>query len=932
MSQDASTVDVFDPKGKVRQVPTAQLDTALNAGGQKARKILSPKGEQKFVPESQYDAALAAGGTPIETLNPQKEGLYQMKGPSGSKAYGIPYSNVQPLLDQGYSFSNDDEQKRHDKDFKAAQPGLWEQIRGKVQRATEPIELGSIVRNPVMAGPIPPEVAVNVLKRTGRGLFGIVDFPVQYVSSAKKMLSEDPKISEEGEREIWSFHPGSQIAERIKEFGRDWKKDPSLAVANTAGDALTIYLSDKAAEVLKATPAKVKEGWAERAGTGPRSTRAEVADVGAQNRLAEIRAREIREQNDKIVAEAKTEAEKAHAAKVAEIRDKNAKSAAAHTEKVEGIVAENQGVHERAKGAHEEKLAEVRAKNEAATRAASEHLHASEEAHAAKVKEVEEKNLKAQEEHERAVEEKEKTEKRISEIKRRKLELQTRIFDRIKALQAAGKAYFDKQYNVVEEGTKNLRAPLNPLVDAIYDAKAEEIEGSASKLPIFDDMLKRAKGEVSSGADTSHIEGFDDLAPDEKAILAKGGASGVGEGISYKDLRGYDRELGKLIGSDGTPKDVRQAAIKVQKVLRKMQQDLANEAGRIIGATQKKLDAQYKNYAETFFDNSGPSGSGSPVAQAAKAEDAYNATEPFMKLEPHEASRAKRILRGVHQDADWVQGNAPGEAGAKGKTWRQYRWDTAKLVEELVRLGDEEKGLPKTNKELAPPAATPAPEFKLLPKPATGPTILPEPEFEPPTLEAKRLKAIPKSPEYLPEPEFKEPQPKLKDVPEPKKLSAEEMKVYKQIRLDKLIKKLQGPAVRGSIYGGLGGAVGVLAHYFAHIGLPASIELGAGASFLTDMGRKYIADFLSKPSVQEGLTKITAADEAELAKLPANQRGDVAKTMAALGQEAKRRGLISKTSPWVAFVARDRETKNDAPEEIEPESSESDSNDEEQPK
>lgn len=851
----------------------------------------------------------------LASSNPHNEGLYRMKGADG-KVYGVPHSSVEQVSDFRNNFVDEKEAERYEKN---ANPGWWSRVRDKVEEVTEPTDIfhGFMPSNNPM-DPVNGEMAVNTLKRVGRGAFGLVDLTPQIYGMIQDMASDDPVRQERGESAIQNIHPGAQVVDRVREFKKDYKKDPKLAVANTAGDALVIYLTDKAAEALRATPeavrGKVLDSAKRMTGTGSRATRADVAARTAENEHIELDAREIKEANDKIVANAKTEAEKAHAAKVAEVREKNAKSAAKHAEKVESIIADNNQVHETAKAAHEKELGEVREKNAAATKAAAEHQRLSEEAHAAKVKETEEKNLKAQEAHEKAVAEKDQIESRKAEIARKKLELRTRIFDRIKAIKDAGKEYFDKQYDTVEKATENLRAPINPLIDAVYDAKADKIEGSDTKVPIFEDILKKAKGESGSGG--THTEGYDDLAPDEKAILARGRGPDASEGITYKDLRGYDRELGKVIGSPNAGSDIRQAAIKVQKVIRDMQQGLADEAG--VGSTQKKLGTQYKNYAETFFDNSGPSGSGSPVAQAAKAADAHNATEPFLKLEPHEMSRAKKLLRGVDPQsrggsggtaADWVHGEAPGDAGARGKNWRQYRWDTAKLVEQLDRLNREERTLPNT-KEITPPEPTPTPEFKLLPKAPAGVRILPEPEFEEPTLAARKLKAIPEAPEPIPEPEFKPASERpagYKEVPQPKTLSEERLKINKRTRLDAAINKMEKPSIlgRGLGYAGVGSAVGLLAHLFVGSAL-ADVAIGAGASFLSEFGRLKIADLLSKPWVRESLTRITAADIEELNKLPANEQIKVEKTMGALAQEARRTGVIKTISPWVAFARRDR--------------------------
>lgn len=57
-------VPLFDPQGKVRDVPSGDVSKALASGGERAIRFRAPDGKERWVRESEKDAAVRSGGVP----------------------------------------------------------------------------------------------------------------------------------------------------------------------------------------------------------------------------------------------------------------------------------------------------------------------------------------------------------------------------------------------------------------------------------------------------------------------------------------------------------------------------------------------------------------------------------------------------------------------------------------------------------------------------------------------------------------------------------------------------------------------------------------------------------------------------------------------------------------------------------------------------
>lgn len=59
-----TTVPLFDPQGRVRDVPSGDVSKALASGGERAIRFKAPDGKERWVRESERDAAIKSGGVP----------------------------------------------------------------------------------------------------------------------------------------------------------------------------------------------------------------------------------------------------------------------------------------------------------------------------------------------------------------------------------------------------------------------------------------------------------------------------------------------------------------------------------------------------------------------------------------------------------------------------------------------------------------------------------------------------------------------------------------------------------------------------------------------------------------------------------------------------------------------------------------------------
>ena len=71
--QQPDAVPVMGPDQQVRFIPTAQVGSAMAAGGKQVTRMLDPQGAVRFVPNDQVEAARANGGIPTSAVAPYSD-------------------------------------------------------------------------------------------------------------------------------------------------------------------------------------------------------------------------------------------------------------------------------------------------------------------------------------------------------------------------------------------------------------------------------------------------------------------------------------------------------------------------------------------------------------------------------------------------------------------------------------------------------------------------------------------------------------------------------------------------------------------------------------------------------------------------------------------------------------------------------------------
>jgi hypothetical protein len=531
-----------------------------------------------------------------------------------------------------------------------------------------------------------------------------------------------------------------------------------------------------------------------------------------------------------------------------------------------------------------------------------------EEEHQAKVDEIAEQNAKAEQEasrktaeaqktakdeYDKAVAESKEQESKRGQLARQEIVLRDRLATRLKNIKINAKAYVDGQWDAIRKAVGNATTPLEPLIETVEQAK-NKFEGSKEKVREFEDILARAQhdgarddlleatarsnfGKPYIKLDTMQKVTVDRAVKESEEDYARARGETIENAtIDYAHLRGYSSELGKLLQVDalgrnvnGLDSDVIHAISTVKKKVDGMVDEMANNAG--VGAKLKKAKADYRTYKQVFYEPTGLSKSGSPVAQGLGAAEGFNATQPFLSDQPENAARTRQMLVGK-------------ESGP------YYEPNAGKLLDRLREVVDERKSMPKPGKP---------PEY-VEPKPVEAKTK------EPPK--------PPKPPEYVaPEPI----QAKTKDIPEPPKpvepkidkLSPEKLREQREENIYQFAKKLQhfGPYMATGVIGGFIGGLSSLAT--GNRDIPKAIETGVGAGSALMFAPYALRTLLEKPWVIEKLTRPTLQDLKQLEKLPPDQREGVEVALAQLSKEAEKRGLIKKPSKWMVVLTSEEAKK-----------------------
>lgn len=329
--------------------------------------------------------------------------------------------------------------------------------------------------------------------------------------------------------------------------------------------------------------------------------------------------------------------------------------------------------------------------------------------HGEKVRKVEETNKQIQAENEA---------ERAKVAQRNKLEAHVdthslELGKKINSVENSVHKAANQKFNEVREKIGNPQAPSENLVSSVKSIEQDILQGIPENVKEFRAIASLAPGgEEMGGLREEVMQGqemqgsYDDLSPEHKATVDRiaesygGGTVTEGKPVTWDKLQALksrlDARLRKGRGMNGD----------LKRGLYKLRDDVVGEMGNMAeskGAGKEWKGARdfWRQYKEDFHEPTGPSGSGSPVAQAREGVDPAFIRDPFLGKK---SARALEILR-----------KYPEHGGHEAATH----------AENLVKSHGEMKGLPEKFKEepLKPMPEKTEPDLTPRPKPPATPVV-----------------------------------------------------------------------------------------------------------------------------------------------------------------------------------------------------------------
>jgi hypothetical protein len=214
----------------------------------------------------------------------------------------------------------------------------------------------------------------------------------------------------------------------------------------------------------------------------------------------------------------------------------------------------------------------------------------------------------------------------------------------LRQLDKALRAKANDLYGAVREKMAGASLPSDTLADGVKAAQTEWIRGSPAKVAEFNAMMSPGQPgpELVLADQTAQNMGYKDFRtaisnPAIRSTLSRAlppdvWDAAIGQGtrpISWNDLQGFYEETGAKIADGPQPGkgDIYKAIQQVHQFVGDQMQQLADAQG--VGPQHRAARAFYRDYMNTFHEPTGPSSSGSPVAQALLAKDPLAAADKF---------------------------------------------------------------------------------------------------------------------------------------------------------------------------------------------------------------------------------------------------------------------------------------------------------------
>jgi hypothetical protein len=812
---------------------------------------------------SQYEAAPAttvssafAPDLTTNTIDPATGtgyGLYRMgsydfnAGQVSKPEIQVPYNRVQDAIAAGYKL-HPDEAPRYQRD--TAHNGSVSRATGQVKsllaRMTEtmpdtPLE-GNWWQKANAAAANVEKLPFNVTNRTLRGLAGL---PAGLAQTATGISHGDSAALE-------SLDPAAMGENSYKGLQQDTSDiGPMAALGNLGGDALTAYATGKLGGKVADTGIAAAEGTGDAAqsivrrmaGSGPGVARALVREATEDNRQIALRNADKQAEAMDKWHEAQTKADYDHRADLLKLRQQYAQSVRDATEKARTGTAKDR--------------AEVQSKNLAAKQKYEQDVRDAQQKYATDRAEALRANAEAQRALNQKVGQTAQQNRAATAAERAKVDqegkLQVGGSQLIYGLQQLDKALRDRAGTMFDAVREKVGTVTRPGTDLGTRARAAltKISGSSTVPKPFSDILGKYPE-----TEPEFIEYQGAQIPKTNRLYDVLKQQGMGAGappVTFGDLQGYYTETGAELSKGTLPGDVYLATKELHNAIGDMMQEMASGAG----AGKEFWDSRvfYRNYMDTFHEPTGPSGSGSPVAQALLAKDPAVAVEKFA-----------------------------GDAGDRGiAVLRRYSDSLANLAQNVRRTAREKVTVParKSAVDIPAPKATPVPAGANLPLPGVVESL--------PAARAANLALPPVLPD---DPVVPFHDPKLTP---PRTISAEEIQRRNAAGIHS---RAQGMATRLLGWTAIWPAFRILSE-LTRTGSASLRPLAAiPAAGAAGLG---VESLLEYPPVMDFLTRATPR---QIATIPPELRG----SMPEIINEAKARGV--KISPilatWAVTVQRNR--------------------------
>jgi hypothetical protein len=690
---------------------------------------------------SQYEAAPAATVSPASdqsspdlttnTIDPATGtgyGLYRMgsydfnAGQVSKPEIQVPYNRVQDALAAGYKL-HPDEAPRYQQD--TAHNGSLSRATGQVKsllaRMTEtmpdtPLE-GSWWQQANAAAGNVEKLPFNVTNRTIRGLAGL---PSGLAQTATGISHGDSAALE-------SLDPAAMAENSYKGLQQDTSDlGPMAALGNLGGDATTLYLTGKygpkAVDAVTQPMLDVVRGVK----NIPENLARAITDTGAGpvNRLV----KETQAANDKIdvVNEDRLERQRQdqakadydHRANLLKLRQQYEQSVRDATEKARTGTAEDR--------------AKVQSKNLAAKQKYEQDVRNAQQKYTTNRAEALRANAEAQRAHNQKIGQAAQQNRAATAAERAKVDqegkLQVGGSQLIYGLRQLDRALRDRAGTMFDAVREKVGTVTRPGADLGTAARAAltKISGSSTVPKPFSDILGKYPE-----TDPEFIEYQGAQIPKTNRLYDVLKQQGMGTGappVTFGDLQGYYTETGAELAKGTLPGDVYLATKELHNAIGDMMQEMASGAG----AGKEFWDSRvfYRNYMDAFHEPTGPSGSGSPIAQTLLAKDPAVAVDKFA-----------------------------GDAGDRGiANLRRYSDSLANLAQNVRSAAQEKITIParKSAADISAPEAKPVPAGANLPLPGVVepvpapraanlslPPVLPEAETIPVELKPRQKISTP---------------------------------------------------------------------------------------------------------------------------------------------------------------------------------------------